>query len=163
MHGSLPEHMDHPRCLEAANLLLSLEKDGPVPRLSSTLPNSEKKGLWLFTDFDRNLISILSEKDFQLNFLTSPLFATGVGEQSLTCPTLPCDWFAAKTLHLLSLVRDCPCSSITRKIKFKVDLQVVSHPNTITFFAIALSVLLWLWEPFVISLARIIYCVVWSL
>jgi len=81
------------RCLEAASLLLSLEKDGPVPRLSSTLPNSDKKG---------------------------------GGEQSLTCPTLPCDWFAAKTLHLLSLV--------------------VSHPNTITFFAIALSVLLWLYD-----------------
>ena len=114
--------MDHPRCLEAANLLLSLEKEGPVPRLSSTLPNSEKKGLWLFADFDRNLISILSEKDFQLNFLTSSLFATGVGEQSLTCPTLPCDWFAAKTLHLLSLVRDCYCSSsITRKRKFVSD------------------------------------------
>jgi len=79
------------RCLEAATLLLSLEKDGSVPRLSSTLPNDDKKG---------------------------------GGEQSLTCPTLPCDWFAAKTLHLLSLV--------------------VSHPNTITFFAIALSVLLWL-------------------
>jgi len=81
------------RCLEAATLLLSLEKEGPVPRLSSTLPNNDKKG---------------------------------VREQSLTCPTLPCDWLAAKTLHLLSLV--------------------VSHPNTITFFAITLSVLLWLYD-----------------
>merc|ERR1712032_1462343 len=60
------------RCLEAATLLLSLEKEGPVPRLSSTLPNNDKK--------------------------------EGVREQSLTCPTLPCDWLAAKTLHLLSLV-----------------------------------------------------------
>ena len=60
-------------------------------------------------------MSILSEKNFQLNFLTSPLFATGVGEQSLTCPTLPCDWFAAKTLHLLSLVRDYSCSSIKKE------------------------------------------------
>jgi len=83
------------RCLEAATLLLSLEKEGSgSPRLSSTLPNDQKK--------------------------------EELREQSLTCPTLPCDWLAAKTLHLLSLV--------------------VSHPNTITFFAITLSVLLWLYD-----------------
>ena len=125
------------RCLEAATLLLSLEKEGPVPRLSSTLPNNDKKGfqptLWveqpvavqlqLLCSFDFSLCRRV--EGAKLDLPHPPLWLAG---RQNSPPAQPGQWSASTIISLISMF----------------GLQVVSHPNTITFFAITLSVLLWL-------------------